>query len=76
MTTPEREAPSRQLATCGPRGSARDPGVTPALEIQDLRVVYDSPASGMLGGTGSAVPAVRGVSIVVAPGELVVIVGE
>jgi ABC-type glutathione transport system ATPase component len=50
--------------------------VTPALEIKDLRVVYDSPASGMLGGTGSAVPAVRGVSIVVAPGELVGIVGE
>jgi ABC-type glutathione transport system ATPase component len=50
--------------------------VTPALEIKDLRVVYDSPTSSLLGGTGSAVPAVRGVSIVVAPGELVGIVGE
>jgi ABC-type glutathione transport system ATPase component len=56
--------------------SARDPAVTPALEIEDLRVVYDSPASSLLGGIGSAVPAVRGVSIVVAPGELVGIVGE
>jgi len=48
----------------------------PVLEIEDLHVVYDSPASSLLGRTGAAVPAVRGVSIKVAPGELVGIVGE
>jgi ABC-type glutathione transport system ATPase component len=48
----------------------------PALEIENLCVVYDSPAPNLLSRTRAAVPAVRGVSIVVAPGELVGIVGE
>jgi len=64
-----RETPSSQLAV-------RDPDGTLALDIADLHVVYDPPAAALFGGAGSAVPAVRGVSIVVAPGELVGIVGE
>jgi ABC-type glutathione transport system ATPase component len=55
--------------------SARGPAQAPPLAIENLHVVYDPPAA-TLGKPRSGVPAVRGVSIVVAPGEVVGIVGE
>jgi ABC-type glutathione transport system ATPase component len=76
VTRSERGVLSSRPATCRRGRSARERAGTLALEIEDLYVVYDSPTTNLLGRTASGVPAVRGVSILVAPGELVGIVGE
>jgi peptide/nickel transport system ATP-binding protein len=44
------------------------PSTTPLLQVEDLRVSYRA--------GGAAVPAVRGVSLTVEPGEVVAVVGE
>lgn len=52
------------------------PVPAPALDIQDLHVVYKPRASASFLRHASGIPAVSGVSIVVEPGEAVGVVGE
>jgi peptide/nickel transport system ATP-binding protein len=76
VTKPERSSPSRPPASGGHGAGAQQTATISALAIEDLHVVYDPPAARILRRARAGVPAVRGVSIVVAPGEMVGIVGE